>query len=296
MKSVETFETLRASASESPADPLPARSIRRWSRTAGFLFFVWVLLLTSVATVVDATISFLVMFGPGGRERLWWITRAWSRHLLAIAGVKVETTYEHALPDGPVIFVANHQGNYDICAMFLGLDRRFVFAAKKSVFRYPFLGWSIRAAGYIEVDRGNRGAAIRSLEAAGEKVRAGTSVAFYAEGTRSSDGSILPFKKGPFMYALKAGVPIIPVALEGSLQVNPKRTWYVCPNTIRILVGPPIPTAGLSEAERDTLIARVRGHVIRQHRRLGGLGGDEHHHIAAAGLEGIGRPAGGEPD
>jgi 1-acyl-sn-glycerol-3-phosphate acyltransferase len=231
------------------------------------------------------------MVGPGGRERVWRLTRNWSSNCLGIAGAKVETIFETPLPEGPVIFVANHQGNYDICAMFVGLGRRFVFAAKKSVFRYPFLGWHISAAGYIPVDRGNREAAIRSLDEAGEKVRAGTSVAFYAEGTRSWDGSILPFKKGPFMFALKAGVPIIPVALEGSLQVNPKRTWYVCPNTIRILVGPPIPTAGLTEKDRDDLIRRVRGEVIRLHRRLGGLGGDEKNHIAAAGFEGIGRAA-----
>lgn len=273
----------------SNAEPLPATEFRRWPRLVGFLFFAWSLLGVSIVSVIMVTSAFLVMpFDPKG-ERAWYLTKLWAKWNLKVAGVDVDTRLETRLPDGPCIFVCNHQGAFDILALFMGLPRRFVFIAKKSVFRYPFIGWHIAAQGFISVDRSNRERSIRSLEIAGARIRNGISVAVFPEGTRSADGSILPFKKGPFVVALQAGVPIIPVALEGSLHVNPKRAWYVCPNTVRILLGPPIETAGLTDAQRDDLIKRVRTEVIRLHQRLGGLGGDERNAIAAAGVEGIGR-------
>jgi 1-acyl-sn-glycerol-3-phosphate acyltransferase len=274
-----------------PAQPLPATEWRRWNKIVGTIFFFWSLFGISVVSAVMVTLAFLTMpFDPTG-DRVWYLTGLWARANLWVAGVKVDTRAEARLPDGPCIFVCNHQGVFDILALFIGLPRRFVFVAKKSVFRYPFIGWHIGAQGYISVDRSNRERSIASMEVAGQRIRGGISVAVFPEGTRSWDGSILPFKKGPFMVALKAGVPIVPVALEGSLHVCPKRTWYVCPNTVRILLGPPIPTAGLTDADRDDLIKRVRKEVIRMHRRLGGLGGDERNPIAAAGVEGIGRAA-----
>lgn len=279
---------------DGPVEWLAPVPIRQWPKVLGALFFVWALTATCLSTVLFSILSFVVMPFDRGGTRVWWVTRSWSQTVMWISGGTVAVAFERPLPTTPVIFVCNHQSAFDILALFLGLGRRFVFIAKKSVFRYPFLGWHIKAAGYISVDRGDREASIRSLEAAGAKIRNGVSVTVFPEGTRSKDGSILPFKKGPFMVALKAGVPLVPVAIEGSLQLNPKRRWYVCPNTIRILVGPPIATAGLLEADRDALMERVRRNVLRLHRRLGGLGGDETNHIAAAGLEGIGRAVDGE--
>lgn len=279
--------SIRHEAPTGSTEPLPALEVRRWSRVAGFAFFAWAITAASALTVVCALLALSFMwFIPGFA---WSMPRFWAASLLFVSGVKVETTYEQPLPEGPVIFISNHQGNFDILSLFVGLGRPFVFVAKKSVFRYPFLGWYITAAKYISVDRGDRGQSIRSLERAGDKIREGTSVAVFAEGTRSADGSILPFKKGAFMVAMKARVPLVPVAIEGSLQVNPKRRWYVCPNTIRILVGPAYPMAQVGEQGRDQVMHDLRSTVIRLHRRLGGLGGDEANAIAAAGLEGIAR-------
>lgn len=271
-----------------PAESLQAPSIRRWPRIFGFLFFVWGLFGVSIVSVVTVTSAFLGMPFDAEGNWAWLCTLGWAVGNLLVTGVSVDSRWETPLPEGPCIFVCNHQGTFDILALFVGLPRRFVFIAKKSVFRYPFIGWHIAAQGYISVDRSNRERSIRSMEVAGERIRSGISVCVFPEGTRSADGSILPFKKGPFMVALQAGVPIIPVAIEGSLNVHAKRAWQVYPNTVRILLGPPVPTAGLKDADRDDLIRRVRGEVIRLHRRLGGLGGDERNAIAAAGVEGIG--------
>jgi 1-acyl-sn-glycerol-3-phosphate acyltransferase len=272
-----------------PTEPLPALRVRRWSKPVGFLFFAWGLFAASVHSVYIVTAAMIgtLLDRTGGAA--WWCTLKWASGILYAVGVKVEPHFEAPLPEGPCIFVCNHQSAIDILALFGALPRRFVFVAKKSVFSYPFIGWHIAVQGYIKVDRSNRESAIRSLEIAGERIRNGVSVCVFAEGTRSKDGSILPFKKGPFMMALQAGVPIVPVAIEGALQVAPKRTWYVCPNTVRVLIGPQISTAGLTEANRDDLMRDVRSTVIRLHRRLGGLGGDEKNAIAASGVEGIGR-------
>ena len=270
-----------------PTTPLPPVPLRKWPRALGLMFFGWTLIGACILSIVDATLGMLIMplkpaFGA-------WIARAWGVQLNRISLVKVETIFEAPLPEGPVIFVCNHQGNYDILALFEGLGgvKPFVYVAKKSVFSYPFLGWFITAAKYISVDRGNREKAIASMKAAGEKIRAGQSVMIFAEGTRSADGSVLPFKKGAFHVAMEAKVPLVPVAIEGSLQVNPKRRWYVCPNTIRILVGPARHIADIKEDERDGVIRDVRSTVIRLHRRLGGLGGDESQAIAASGVQAL---------
>jgi len=264
--------------------PLPPVRLRRWPRPVGFVFFVWTLLMGCVASVIAALLALITMvpFPPMARI----VPRNWARTVLALCGVRARCELETPLPEGPVVFVSNHQSLFDILALFAALSphRDFVFVAKKSIFSYPFLGWFISAAGYIPVDRSNREAAIRSLEKAGERIREGKSVMVFAEGTRSPDGRVWPFKKGAFHVALQAGVPIVPVAIEGALQVCPKRRWYVCPNTIRIVTGPSIDVAGVAESQRDDLIRQVRSEVIRLHRRLGGAGGDESAAIAGSGL------------
>lgn len=281
-----------ASAPLDPTEPLEPVPIRRWPQPIGFLFFVWSLLAVCVTTIVLVICTFACMpFDRSGRGK-WFFTQLWSRCVMGISGAKVEVHHEGPVPEGPVLFLCNHQGALDITALFLALPKPFVFVAKRSVFSYPFLGWYIGAAGYIPVDRANRESAIRNLEAAGDRIRqSGQSVTVFPEGTRSADGSVLPFKKGPFMMAIRSGIPIVPVAIEGTLHVAPKRRWYVCPNTVRVLVGQPVTTQGVTPERRDALMTEVRSTIIRMHRRLGGLGGDEANAIASAGVEGISRPA-----
>jgi 1-acyl-sn-glycerol-3-phosphate acyltransferase len=272
-------------------DPLPPLAIQHWNRVAGLLFFLWAMTLTSAWTVICATTVFvLVPFAPGP-DVFFRVSRAWAAGILRFARVKTEIHIESPVPEGPVVFVCNHQSIIDIVALFVRLPRPFVFVAKKQVFRFPFLGQAITAMHYISVDRNDHANAVASLQAAALRIRSGLTTTLFPEGTRSLDGQILPFKKGPFMLALQAQVPIVPVAIEGSKHVTPKRQWYLCPNTVRILIGPAVPVAGLGESDRDALIATVRTQIIRMDRRLGGVGGDETTHIAARGWEGLGRPS-----
>jgi 1-acyl-sn-glycerol-3-phosphate acyltransferase len=189
--------------------------------------------------------------------------------------------------DQPHIFVMNHQSMFDIVAAFIAIPVNIRFVAKEVLKYVPFLGWYMWATGMIFVDRSNRTKAVKSLAAAGQRIRDGANILAYPEGTRSTDGRILPFKKGPFVVALQAGVPIIPVAIDGSGRLLPRGGFRLRKGVVRVKFGQPIPTAGLGDDDRDALMHRVRDALIDLHTAIGGAGGDKQAAIAAVGQEGV---------
>ncbi|HEY6874571.1 MAG TPA: lysophospholipid acyltransferase family protein [Geobacteraceae bacterium] len=185
--------------------------------------------------------------------------RLWSRLGLRLAGVKVDVVgAERVPPASPVIFMSNHQGNFDILALFQAIPQRFSWLAKVELFRIPVFGHSMARAGYIPLDRGDGRRALKSVDAAAATIRGGRSVVIFPEGTRTFDGSLLPFKKGGFLLAGKAGVPIVPVTISGSMRVNPKNRLELYPGTITVRFAEPIPTAGGAGKERERLMEEVR--------------------------------------
>jgi 1-acyl-sn-glycerol-3-phosphate acyltransferase len=180
------------------------------------------------------------------------------------------------------VYLCNHQGIADVVMIYcLPVTLRFV---SKSALKYvPFLGWYMLADKHIFIDRSNRADAIRSLREAAAQIRGGISVVMFPEGTRTLDGSVLPFKKGPFRLALEAQVPIVPMALEGARHAWPKGKLWIQASTLKLKVGKPIPTAGLTQNDRDDLIKRVRMAIIDLHRSIGGAGGDPEQNIAPEG-------------
>jgi 1-acyl-sn-glycerol-3-phosphate acyltransferase len=149
----------------------------------------------------------------------------------------------------------------------------------------PGLGWYMWAAKFVFVDRANHRDAVRSLDEAGAQIRGGVSIIVFPEGTRSDDRRVMPFKKGPFALAMKAGVAVVPVAIEGSGKLMPKNSWNITPGPIKVKVGAPIPAAHFAD-NRDLLIREVRSFIIDQNLALGGLGGDKQDAVAARGREG----------
>jgi 1-acyl-sn-glycerol-3-phosphate acyltransferase len=158
----------------------------------------------------------------------------------------------------PVVFVSNHLSWVDIWALLAGLPGTIRFVFKKELSRVPFLGPAINAMGHIEIDRANRGSAFAAYDRAAEQVRAGTSAVVFAEGTRSMTGRLLPFKKGPFVLAIAAGVPVVPVVCLDTFERLPKRSLLPRPGPITVRIGRPIPTAGLGYDARDRLAAETR--------------------------------------
>jgi len=196
----------------------------------------------------------------------------WGPGILWLAGGTLEVRIDEDLDwDSPHIFVCNHQSMLDIPSAFVALPTPLRFVAKRSLGNIPFLGWYMRATGMILVERGKPSAARRSLAEAGRRVREGTgSLLMFPEGTRSRDGHIHGFKKGPFALAMEAGVPIVPVAIEGSRHVMHPRGLGGHPGTIRVRVGRPVLIGDPGATDRTTLSRFTRAKMIELHRSLGG--------------------------
>jgi 1-acyl-sn-glycerol-3-phosphate acyltransferase len=157
------------------------------------------------------------------------------------------------------VVCVNHQSHMDIPIVLAALPIPFRFAAKKQLFRYPFLGWHLRRSGHLPIDRENPHAAVKSLREASERIKGGTPVVIFPEGGTSLDGSIRPFKGGGFMLAAKAGAELVPVTIRGSRAVLAPRTYHVRGGAVDVIIGKPIESAGLSNNE---LAARVRGEIL----------------------------------
>ncbi len=216
--------------------------------------------------------------------------RAWAPFLIRLTGARFVV---EPLPNvdwsKPHIFMMNHASQLDICCAFAAIPSNLRFVAKKALAYVPFLGWYMQATKMIFIDRSNHQEAIRSLQLAGERIRAGSNILVYPEGTRSRTGQVLPFKKGPFVLALEAQVSIIPVAIVGSDQVLPAGGFKPRPGVMHMKIGEPIETKGRvsGPGARDALLVEVRDALIAMHRELGGAGGAPEA-IADRGVEGVG--------
>jgi 1-acyl-sn-glycerol-3-phosphate acyltransferase len=203
----------------------------------------------------------LRLFDSSG-DRVLDLARAWSGWVTSFAGVKIVVENRaNLVPDRPYVFMANHASSLDIWAVFVAIPRRIRLIAKKQLARIPFFGWVMWAGRFIFIDRKNGVAARRSIEVAGQRIHDGDSVLLFPEGTRTRDGTLGPFKKGGFHLALKAGVPIVPVALRGTRELMPRGSLLLRSGTMTVVIGDPIPTQGLSDEDRANLGERVRSVV-----------------------------------
>ena len=197
--------------------------------------------------------------------------RRWGPGLLHGAGARLEIEGGDDVDwQQPHLFVCNHQSMIDVPIAFVALRCNVRFIVKRELTLVPLLGHYIRTTGMISVDRGNSAHARRSIQTAADRMRAGASVLAFPEGTRSLDGSIGPFKKGAFVVAIAAQVPVVPVAIEGAQRVLPRDGFQVRPGVVRVRLGSPLPTAGLRYDDRDLLLDRVRQSLITHHRLIGG--------------------------
>ena len=173
------------------------------------------------------------------------LARLWARFTLRCARVRVEMKGVENIPSGPAVYMANHSSHFDVFAILGHLNVQFRWTVKKELFTIPLLGLAMRRAGYIMIDRSNHERALASLRVAAEKIRGGSSIVIFPEGTRSCDGRLrFPFKKGGFHLAVQAGVPIVPVTVVGAREVLPKHGKRVKPGTITLNVGSPIEKTG----------------------------------------------------
>jgi 1-acyl-sn-glycerol-3-phosphate acyltransferase len=186
--------------------------------------------------------------------------RTWARLILATSGVRVRITgLEQLVPGRSYVFAANHQSIYDIPILFASVPFQLRIVSKASLGRIPFMGWHLHRAGHLLVDRRKPGADI--VQKMARLVGESSSLIVFPEGTRSVDGTVGRFKKGPFLVALDAGLPVVPVSLAGSRHVMMKGRLMVCPAEVALTIHAPVPTSGVARAEAAAFAERVRAIV-----------------------------------
>jgi 1-acyl-sn-glycerol-3-phosphate acyltransferase len=177
---------------------------------------------------------------------------------MRLAGVRVRTEGAENIPPGVCVFAANHVSNLDPPAALIGIPRRISFLAKKEVFKVPVVRTALRLGKIVPVDREHTEAAIASIDQAVAILREGISFFVFPEGTRSRDGSLKAFKKGTFLMAIRAGVPLVPVSILGSRERMPKGKLSTVPGEILLRFGAPIDSKQFAVDEREELLERVR--------------------------------------
>ncbi len=230
----------------------------RLLRTAAYLVTLFVATLYYGGSAILAALFRVPPKEGGVYDRA---ARGWSRHLLRAAGVPVSMVGFERVPAGrPVVYLSNHQSWFDILALASTLPGTVRFVSKIELAKVPILGSAMRSAGHIFLNRQNRQAAFEAYEETARVIRDGTSAIVFAEGTRSRTGRLLPFKKekGPFVFAIAAQVPVVPVYCAHTFEIMPKGTVMVRPQPIELWFGEPIETAGLGYDDRTDLLERTR--------------------------------------
>ena len=188
---------------------------------------------------------------------LYWAGVRGVMFFVRAVGVRVRIVGTERIPSGTCLFMANHTSTVDAPAVVGAIPRRIAILLKQSLFRYPIVGQAFRLAHFIPVDRSKQESAIASLEKAIEAMRGGQSFLIYPEGTRSPDGRLQEFKKGAVVMAIKAGVPIVPIACSGAHRIMRKRSLEIHPGEILVEFLAPIDASQYRFEEREQLNAVV---------------------------------------
>lgn len=171
-----------------------------------------------------------------------YLAKLYAKGILLVSGVKVKTVGIENLQEGQsYIYVSNHASGFDIPAVIAGIPDQIRLVYKKELGKVPIWGWALKYnKTYIPIDRASGTDAIKSLEEAAEKIKNGASVLLFAEGTRTKNGKLQPFKRGAFNLAVKSGVPVIPLTINGSYEILPKKKFRIVPGQITLVLGKPI--------------------------------------------------------
>jgi 1-acyl-sn-glycerol-3-phosphate acyltransferase len=215
-----------------------------------------------ICTIVMGTLSLIDSFFDRTGNSQHQLARVWARMLLAVTFIRVRAEGVEKLdPRGAYVFVANHGSFMDIPALLASLPQQFRFFAKKGLYSIPLLGTHLRRAGHLPVDRSNARASLKSMMEAARIISGrGVSVLNFPEGGRSLEG-LHEFKEGPAYIAIKAGVPVVPVAIVGMRELLPMGSIHLRSGRVVLRVGDPIETKGMDTSQRGELTERLHREV-----------------------------------
>ena len=241
-----------------PFQPVPPPRPPLWLTALATLTGNFFLL---VGSGVLAIVTILVSWIPRG---VWAfaVMRIWANGVLAASLIRVEVHCSPELEPGKsYVFLANHQSLFDIPVLLATSPGQLRMMAKRTLFLIPIFGWALKAGGFISVDRADRSTATQSFSLAFARLREGTSVLLFPEGTRSLDDTLLPFQRGGFLLAMKSGLPIVPVGIRGSRAVQSRGSFAIHPGTVAVTYGAPIDPAAYGVRRKRELIAEVRRRI-----------------------------------
>jgi 1-acyl-sn-glycerol-3-phosphate acyltransferase len=218
--------------------------------------------LIALATIVLGAISLITSLFDRSGNAQHNIARLWGRILLAAGFIRIRAEGAGKLDrHASYVFVANHGSYMDIPALLAAVPHQFRFFAKKGLYKIPFLGYHLKHAGHLPVDRTNARNSLKSMAEGARIVRErGISVVLFPEGGRSAEG-LRDFKEGAAYIAIKAGVQVVPIAILGTRELLPMGSLHLHSGKVKVRVGDPISTAGMTIKDRDDLTARMRREV-----------------------------------
>jgi len=232
----------------------------------------WYYIVLVVSSVIHASgtlLAALFRFRHHPGDIYDWGTSDWARWILRGAGTPLVIDGLERIPPGPVVYASNHSSMFDIWALAAGMPGSIRFVAKQELARIPLLGPAMLAAGHVTIDRTNRSRAMDAYTEAARRIHAhGASTVVFPEGTRSRTGELLPFKNAPFGLAIAAQVPLVPVYVHDTFRILPKGAWRLKPTPIRIRVGEPIATTGLTLHDRESLRQQAHDAIAAMRARV----------------------------
>jgi 1-acyl-sn-glycerol-3-phosphate acyltransferase len=220
-------------------------------------------LLIALLTLLFGFPSILLgLFDRSGRSS-WRMARRWAQLVLRACSIEVRVRGQENLPAGPAVYAANHGSVADIPILFGHLPIEFRVIHKRSLYLLPMVGLYLYLGGHIGIDRANPFRARKSLARAVERIRTGVNVVVFPEGTRSPDEAVRPFKRGTFVLAARAGVPVVPISLVGVKRVVPGGFLRIRTGTVELRIHPALPTAGRPASDAASLADEVRRIVVQ---------------------------------
>jgi 1-acyl-sn-glycerol-3-phosphate acyltransferase len=223
----------------------------------------WLFFWASFATVILFLPMTLAAFLSRTGNLAFNISKLWAHLMVFVSGVRIDIRNKEKIDKSKsYVIISNHQSLFDILALVTTLGIQFRWIIKIELLKIPLFGYALYASRNIFIDRSNRQKAIESINKGVDRLPNGVSVMFFGEGTRSPDGEVKAFKKGGFNIAIARGLPILPVTVNGSRKVLPKKSMVFRPGKIEVVVGDPIETKNYPEANLEALIERTRSIVI----------------------------------
>jgi len=196
-----------------------------------------------------------------------WTMRTYGRKNLSTSGIQVTTSGLDNVPEtGGFVLVANHESHWDGVCLIARIPRTLCIVGKKELFWIPVFGWALHALGFVPLDRQNKRRAKSGMHRVEEELRAGEGVMLFPEGTRGLTDALLPFKRGGFVAAIHAGVPVLPVGISGTRARLAPGEMLTKPGRVHLTVGPALSTEGLAYEDRRSLTERAQ-RAVEQLRR-----------------------------